>query len=101
MTQRDTELESVIKDLRREEPYIEKPDEINVDLGAACFLNGNRVCGPDCSAFTDPHAPTAQERCLILSSVSTGLELLQELVRDKRPRATYAPHIEPPRVRTT
>jgi hypothetical protein len=101
MTQRDVELEGVIQDLRRGDPYIERPDEIPVDIGAACFLNGNRVCGADCSAFTDPHAPTAQERCLILSSVSTGLELLQELVRAKRPREAYAPNIEPPRVRTT
>jgi hypothetical protein len=87
----------LIRELQRDEPYVERPDELKVDVGGACFMDRNRMCGPDCTAFTDPAAPTAQERCTLLTGASAGLELLQELVQLlRRPAARGAPDIRPP-----
>jgi hypothetical protein len=97
MTERDRELNELMGELKKPMPYIEEPDEKNVDIGGACFLDQQRVCGPDCTAFTDPYAPTAAERCTILTSMNTGLELLQDLVQLRRPAPRpAAPSIPPP-----
>ncbi len=72
--EREAELRALEEELRR--PYIEKPDEINTDLGGQCFLDRNRFCGPDCTAFADPQGPTAADRCQLLGGVQTALELL-------------------------
>jgi len=96
MTTRDTDLERLMRDLRREDPYIHEPDEKDVDIGGACFLNRDRVCGPDCTAFVSPEAPTAAERCILLSGVERLTELVGELVRVKRPERPMPPDIAPP-----
>lgn len=80
MTDRDAEYNKLMHELK-DTPFIEKPDRIDVDVGGACFLNQDRVCGPDCTAFGDAEAPTAAERCTILSGMNTGLELLQDLIQ--------------------
>lgn len=95
-TDRDNDLDRLMRELRREDPYIEKPDEVAVDVGGACFLDRDRVCGPDCTAFTDPKAPTAIERCIVLSSLDSGLGLLERFVQLRRKPS--APHIDPPDV---
>ena len=99
MTSRDQELDNVMRELRRDDPYIEKPDEMRVDIGGGCFLDRERVCGPDCTAFTDEHAPTAAERCTVLTGINTGVELLGELIklrRPARPPPPSPPSIPPP-----
>jgi hypothetical protein len=96
---RDQELERLVRTLRQDEPYIEKPDELDVDVGGGCFLDRHRVCGNDCTAYGDAAAPTAVERCTLLSGVSRGLALLGELVELRRPvrrPIPTAPYIEPP-----
>jgi hypothetical protein len=81
MTTRDAELDHIERVLRAaSEPHLETPDERELDLGANCFISPNRVCGPDCAAFTDLAAPTAVERCSILTAGQQGLVLLQDLL---------------------
>lgn len=101
MSTREEELDQLERRLREniERPYIERPDERDVGVGGACFLDRDRLCGPDCTSFVDPEAPTAAERCVILSGVNTGLELLAELVQLKRHplrEVPAAPSIPPP-----
>lgn len=96
MTTADDDHRRLIRDLQVDDPYIEQPDKMNVDVGGACFLDRNRMCGPDCTSFTDPSAPTAQERCTILTAASVGLDLLRDLVQLRRPPVAAAPNIPPP-----
>jgi hypothetical protein len=80
-------------------PYIEKPDEVDLDVGGQCFIDRNRVCGPDCMSFTSVHAPLASERCVILNSMQASMELLGELVQVLKPRrqpTVAPPDIQPP-----
>lgn len=93
MTTRENELDEVTQGQDR--PYIHKPDKVDVDLGGLCFLDRNRVCGPDCTAFVDPAAPTAIERCLLLGAVAGGIELLSQLVKPRASRPP-APDVKPP-----
>jgi hypothetical protein len=96
MTSREEELKQLVRDLSTD-PYIEKPEEISTDVGGACFLDRHRICGADCTAFTDPHAPTAAERCTLLTGVNAGLELFQELIQlRKQPARPAPPDIRPP-----
>lgn len=32
-------------------PFIHRPDELDLRPGSLCWLDGSRVCGPDCMAF--------------------------------------------------
>ncbi len=95
MTRRDDELDEAIRGAKPDRPYIEKPDDLKVDVGGLCFLDRHRVCGPDCTAYADPTAPTALERCVVLSFAVDGLLLVEKLVRAPR-RAVAPPNIEPP-----
>jgi hypothetical protein len=52
--ERDKELDALEKSLR--EPFLEKPEKISIQDGSACWLNGDRACGPDCRAY-DAGAP--------------------------------------------
>lgn len=102
MSGRDTELDAVMRALQRNEPYLHEPDEKNVDVGGACFLNRDRVCGPDCTAFVSPDAPTAVERCVLLSAAQQVPEFIGELMRERRadpycPPNITPPHVEPPK----
>jgi DeoR/GlpR family transcriptional regulator of sugar metabolism len=56
---RDEELDQAEEELREAEekarrnaaPFIERPDSIDLRDGTTCWLDGSRVCGPDCTAF--------------------------------------------------
>jgi hypothetical protein len=100
MSTRDEELDRVERALRAaDDPYIEKPDELPTDIGAHCFLSAERVCGPDCAAFTDWRAPTAIDRCNVLASGQQALVLLQDLLgqikRTQRESASPKPPLTP------
>ncbi len=94
MTTRDHDIDNLLDELKR--PYIEKPDEVQTDVGGACFLNRQRVCGPDCTAFIEPQAPTAVERCALLSTATTAVELLGELVQLSRKPVSATASAHPP-----
>ncbi len=97
MGTRDEEYDRTVKELRGT-PFIEEPKELDVDVGGACFINHERLCRPDCTAFGDPNAPTAAERCMILSGMNTGLEVLKDIAALlKRPalRPPPAPPYDP------
>lgn len=101
MPDRDEDFKEVVRALRRDDPYLEKPDEVRLDVGGTCFLDRARMCGPDCASYTDERAPTAPERCTILVGINSGLELLTELVKlVKQPPTRSAvpgpPIIQPP-----
>lgn len=57
---RNRELDEAVSD-----PYIEKPDELDVGDGQMCWLDSNRMCGPDCKAF-NLSAEQGPEQCLFL-----------------------------------
>lgn len=57
-------------------PYIEPPAELDDDPrnGLACFIDGNRICGPDCMAFTtqgseSPVLNDQQKHCVAIVSI--------------------------------
>lgn len=78
MGKRDEEYDATMRELQGT-PYIEEPTELDVDVGGACFINHERLCRPDCTAFGDADAPTAAERCMILQGMNTGLEALKSI----------------------
>lgn len=96
---RDEDLEQLMGELRSDKPYIEKPDELTVDVGGGCFLDRHRVCGADCTAYLGNDLPTAPERCAVLAGATKGLQLLEQLVQlgrsDHRLKQTPAP-VPPP-----
>lgn len=100
---RDEDLEQVMRDLRtdlsNDRPYIEKPDELTVDVGGGCFLDRHRICNAECVAYLGDELPTPVERCAVLSSATTGLRLLEQLVQfgrvDQRVKMTPPP-VPPP-----
>ena len=57
-------------------PHIEEPDEMDDDNrnGLVCFLNDQRICRPDCMAFTtegseSPYLNDQQKHCMLIVSV--------------------------------
>lgn len=96
---RDADLEALMQDLRSDRPYIEKPDEMTVDVGGGCFLDRHRICNADCVAYLGDDLPTPVERCSVLASATSGLRLLEQLVQlgraDQRTKAAPPP-IQPP-----
>lgn len=94
MNKRDEDFKQLMDELKSDQPYVAKPDRINVDIGGACFLNSDRVCGADCTAYVSDDEPTASERCSILTSMNAGVALLNELVLLKK-RDRPAPHVVP------
>lgn len=77
-------------------PYLEKPDEMNVGSGLLCWINADRVCGPDCVAFNvavlgdDPNAgpPEATpEMCTVFAIGDEVLRGLRTLVKLRVDRA--------------
>ena len=77
---RDEELDALEEDLRQ--PYIAPPDEIKEGEGQICFLNADRPCLPDCTAF-NIYAQPAQgpERCTFLLYAANLAVNTQELVQ--------------------
>lgn len=92
-TDRDTELDELTKALRAA-PHIEKPDELEPEVGAFCFMQAHRICGPQCAAYAGD-APTPPERCTIIGALALLPELIQ-LARAPRPQRAGAPVITPP-----
>ncbi len=89
MTTRDEELDDLERELTESEasarfkeqvaqangglPFIERPHEMDIKPGMLCWLDGTRVCGPDCVAYNVEHVdPKTQElvqgptKCLVL-----------------------------------
>jgi hypothetical protein len=71
--ERDRELEELERELGRvEAPYIHRPEELDLRDGMLCWLDGARVCGPDCVAYnpeeTDERGEALQgpNKCLPL-----------------------------------
>ena len=94
---RDKFLDELVNNLRNDRPYIDKPDEVPIDLGGVCFLDGSRVCGASCTAFVDPDGPTARDRCAVLTGMANGLALLGELVQlGRRQARPVVEHRAPP-----
>lgn len=85
--ERDKELDELEKELR-DDPFIAKPDEIKVGDGSICFLDKERMCGGECTAFNwqaDPRQSPNQ--CLILAyggQVASGA--LVEVARARQER---------------
>ncbi len=89
-TDRDKELDEVQRDLGR--PYIHEPDEKEIGQGAMCFLDRERLCGPDCASYIGEN-PLPHERCLILSSFSGVVLAVDELIQIRKERAQRAPSV--------
>ncbi len=58
MSERDEELDSLEQELAAmgevkpaNDPHIERPPQLDIGPGMLCWLDGTRVCGPDCVAF--------------------------------------------------
>ncbi len=76
---RDQELDELEKQLR--EPHIEKPDELSIQDGSTCWIDGNRACGPDCRAY-DPGVRPAEgpEVCTVLGGMMDVVESLRGFI---------------------
>jgi len=83
-------------------PYIERPDEIEVQDGLSCWLNEARRCGPDCVAFNvsqiDEHGdPIAgPEACTALSSQLQSVSLLRKVLQMGQDRGRAVPQTHMP-----
>ncbi len=75
--QRDEELEALRRELSQDQPYIEKPDERQIESGALCFLDRTRVCGPDCPSHVSWGA-LPEERCQFLIATRALTRFLQQ-----------------------
>ncbi len=69
---RDRDLDNLNKDLDEEPkgtPYLHEPDEKAISDGSMCWLNVERMCGPDCTAFNweiDTHNRQGPNQCTLL-----------------------------------
>jgi hypothetical protein len=64
------------------QPYIERPEEIEEGKGQTCWLDQNRSCEPDCTAFnifTD--TPQGPERCVLVVYTANSAVQSQQLVQ--------------------
>lgn len=93
---REKELAELEKELESAQlPFIERPETIDDTDGAVCFLNVDRICGPDCKAF-DPTVspPQGPEQCLILGNLLDVASLLRKPIeaatREAQDRAREA-----------
>lgn len=77
---RDEELDGLEAELRQ--PFIESPEEIEEGKGQTCWVDANRACMPDCTAFnvyTD--MPQGPERCVLIVYTANSAVQTQELVQ--------------------
>jgi hypothetical protein len=84
MSERDQELDELERDLVAE-PFIHRADEIEEGKGQTCFINQDRECQPDCTAFNiyaDPQQ--GPERCILLVYMGNSAVNTQELVGASR-----------------
>lgn len=74
---RDVEMDDVEKELRdaaSKKPFIHRPEQLDIGKGALCWMDGARLCGPDCVAFNpqeglDPSGVPVDSpnKCLVLT----------------------------------
>lgn len=74
---RDTELDDLQRDLRgvksEGQPFIERPEKLDLRQGSLCWMDGSRVCGADCVAFNPEEldegglATDSPNKCLVLT----------------------------------
>lgn len=84
---RDEDLDLLEAELRQ--PYVESPEEIQEGKGQTCWLNMDRPCMPDCTAYnvyTD--LPQGPERCTIIVYAANSAVMSQELVQITKKAAT-------------
>lgn len=87
--ERDEELSEAERELAEAEKafgssrYIHRPDEIDLQDGMTCWLDGERVCGGDCMAFNiDGDGPN---QCLVLHyQGQIGSAALIEIAANKK-----------------
>lgn len=79
MSTRDEELDNLERELR--EPHIEKPGEMAIADGTACWLDMNRACGADCRAYDAGVLPAeGPEVCTLLGGMMDIVEGLRGFV---------------------
>lgn len=87
--------------------HIDKPDELPIKEGAICWINSQRVCGPDCVAFNvdelDEHgiASDGPHRCtviVLLGQVGSGAGQLVQLMTKAQQQARTPQQPAPPKV---
>jgi hypothetical protein len=87
MSNRDKELDELEAELKaaaaakNATPYIEKPDQLDVGDGTACWIDQNRMCNPTCRAW-DYEVQPAQgpDVCRALRSITDIPEMLGRLI---------------------
>lgn len=67
----DEELARIEAELRgTPTPAIDKPDELDMAPGMGCWLDKERMCGPDCMAYdVDAEPGSGPKFCLVLGAV--------------------------------
>ena len=66
---RDAELDGLNEELEDGPKHIHQPDDMDIGDGTMCFLNVERKCGADCTAFNweiERGRRTAPNQCVIL-----------------------------------
>ena len=83
---RDPELEDLAALLKQKlgesAPYIEKPAQLGMSDGSACWINQDRRCDSDCRAYdigVDP--PEGPSVCTLLSAAISVVENLDQLIK--------------------
>lgn len=68
---RDDELDSLVSELK--DPFIERPERLDIQASSLCWLDGTRACGADCTAFNAEEGLDASglpldtpNKCLVL-----------------------------------
>jgi hypothetical protein len=75
--ERDKEFDAVMGSLS--DPYIEKPDELDPS-GALCWLDMQRMCGPDCVAFNTAATGT-EDQCRALNAMTSQVVSLRQTAK--------------------
>ena len=83
---RDRELDELAATLKQKlsesQPYIERPPQLSMSDGSACWINQDRRCDTDCRAYdigVDP--PEGPSVCTLLSAAISVVENLDQLIR--------------------
>jgi hypothetical protein len=73
---RDKELDDLEKELRNvkpsAQPFVQRPESLDLRPGSLCWLDGSRVCGADCVSFNPEElddngvATDSPNKCLVL-----------------------------------
>lgn len=113
---RDTELDDLQRDLRgvksEGQPFIERPEKLDLQQGSLCWMDGSRVCGADCVAFNPEElddsglATDSPNKCLVLTYMgqqgSAALSIIavnriaaKKAQDERRENAVGAPPVPP------